>query len=103
MAGLAEAAAATAATPPPSHPRARDTTRQGDSPPEAARKKAWVGTDDDVRDVGAIAAVTSVSEEPSADWQQLDERHEVYDELELPAGVKPLSGRWVETNNYEKA
>ena len=71
-----------------------------------------------------IAALSYVCEEPETDWRQVAESsstwlqrrrgaraehlqllkdHEVYEELPLPGGVKPLSVRWVDSDNYEVA
>ena len=82
---------------------------------------------DDSGVVAALAEVTEVCEEPQPDWEALASsenvgstwfirrpgarmvrlghlrEHRVYEELDLPQGLKPLSVRWVDKDDYHTA
>ena len=74
--------------------------------------------------IATIAEITEVCEEPQPDWESMASsenvgstwsrrrhgarmvhlghlrEHKVYEELDLPQGIRPLSIRWVDKDDY---
>ena len=93
---------------------------------ELKKLRSAIGEDDDNM-VATIAEITEVCEEQQPDWESLassenvgstwsmrrhDARmvhlghlreHKVYEESDLPQGIKPLSIRWVDKDDYHTA
>ena len=99
----------------------------GESPATPLPKRLRSVSVDDSGMVAALAEVTEVCEEPQPHWEALASsenvgstwfmrrhgawmvhlghlrEHRVYEELDLPQGVKPLSIRWVDKDDYHTA
>ena len=94
--------------------------------PLPKKLRSAVGEDDDGM-IATIAEITEVCEEPQPDWESMASsenvgstwsmrrhgarmvhlghlrEHKVYEELDLPQGIGPLSIRWVDKDDYHTA
>ena len=95
-------------------------------PPLLKKLRSAVGEDDDNM-TATIAEITEVCEEPQPDWESMASsenvgstwsmrrhsarmvylehlrEHKVYEELDLSQGIRPLSIRWVDKDDYHTA